>query len=199
MKDFYVGYYGSGTLNITDSAADITVSNLLSFGTDSTFTAVPGATIHMTGSAFENVNTDPSDLTGLGNLELIFEGGSVDIDPFEVAGQDIGAVMAGLDNNFALGTLTLGGVDIGQVQLVDSFDNQPGWEGSEALYVYNLNMGTGSYLDLSGLNLYYLNASIDPGATIVGGNITFIPEPGTLALFLLGLGSLGIYRRRRKE
>ncbi len=171
--DFYVGYDGSGTLNITGSAANITVSNLLHFGADSTFTAVPGSTIHMTGSAFENENTDATDLAGLSNLELIFEGGSADIDPFELAGEDMGAIMAGFTDNFALGTLTLGDVDIGKIQLVDDFDNQPGWLGSEALYVSNLNIGAGSYLDLNGLNLYYLQGSIDPAATIVynGGNL----------------------------
>lgn len=54
---------------------------------------MPGATIHMTGSAFENESTDPADLAGLSNLSLIFEGGSANVDPFEVAGEDMGAVM----------------------------------------------------------------------------------------------------------
>ena len=144
------------------------------FGADSTFTAVPGSTIHMTGSALENENTDPTDLLGLHSLEFIFEGGAEDIDPFEVAGQDMGAVIEGWTENFAHGTLTLGGDDIGQVQLVDSVDNQPVWEGSEALYVYTLNLGAGSYLDLNGHNLYYFQGSIDPGATILynGGSLT---------------------------
>ncbi|NOX97058.1 MAG: PEP-CTERM sorting domain-containing protein [Nitrospirae bacterium] len=197
VRSFYIGYHSRGTLHITDPAANITVSNLLSFGTDSTFTAVPGATIHMTGSALENISPDPDNLAGLSNLELVFEGGSTDIDPFEVAGQDLGAVMAGFDSNFALGTLTLGGTDIGQVQLIDSFDNQTGWEGSEALYVYNLNLGTGSYLDLNGLNLYYLNGSIDPAATILGGQLTPIPEPSTL--ILLGAGLVGLVGLRKKR
>jgi len=199
VPDFYVGMGGNGTLNIDNATADISVSNKLRFGPDSTFTAVPGTTIHMTGSAFENANTDANDLAGLSNLELIFEGGNADTDPFEVAGQDLGAVMAGFDNNFALGTLTLGRIDIGKIQLVDNFDNQSGWQGSEALYIYNLNIGAGSYLDLNGLNLYYLSGTIDPGATILGGTLTPIPEPASLALFLLGLGSLKIHRRRRKK
>jgi hypothetical protein len=167
----YVGYYnGSGVFNISGAAANITVSSLLSFGTNSIFTAVAGSTIHMTGSDFENKSTGPNDLAGLSNLELIFEGGQASIDPFEVASQDDGAVM---ERDFTLGTLTLGGADIGQVKLVNNYDNQPDWGGGEALYVYNLNIGVGSYLDLNGLNLYYINASIDPTATIVenGGSL----------------------------
>ena len=51
--------------------------------------------IHMTGSDLENTNTNPADLAGLGNLALVFEGGSEDIDQFEVAGEDMGAVVEG--------------------------------------------------------------------------------------------------------
>ncbi len=91
----------------------------------------------------------------------------------------------------------MGGIDIGQVQLLDNFDNQPGWEGIEALYVYNLNIGAGSYLDLNGLNLYYLSGSIDGGADIVHGNLTPIPEPSTL--ILLGTGLVGLLAGFRKK
>ena len=173
VPEFYIGhdYTGSrGTLNITGSAASITVSARMDFAGDSIFTAVPGSTIHMTGSIFKNYNTDPSDLAGLSNLELIFEGGSGGVANFEVASEDMGAVIGGWTDNFALGTLTLGGIDVGKIQLRDTFNNQPG---IEALYVSNLNIGAGSYLDLNGLNLYYLEGSIDPAATIVynGGNL----------------------------
>jgi len=115
----------------------------------------------MAGSSFENYNTnyntDPADLSGLGNLELIFEGVATVLAPFEIRGRDLGAVLEGFDVNFALGTLTLGGADIRQVQLVDTFDNQPGWSGSEALYVSNLIMNAGATVDLNDLHLYYLN------------------------------------------
>jgi len=55
-----------------------------------------------------------------------------------VAGRDFWAIAAGFDWNFAWGTLELGGADIGRVQLLNNFDNQPSWVGSEALYVWNL-------------------------------------------------------------
>ena len=192
----YVGYGDSGTLNITDAAASVTVSGRLYFGAAGFLTAVPGSTIHMTGSAFENESINPDNLVGLGNLTLIFEGGTGDVDPFEVAGEDMGAVMAGFDSNFALGTLQLGGdAGIGQIQLVDTFDNRPDWEGSEALYVKNLIIGAGSTLDLNGLNLYYLNFT-DLGGSIDfnGGDMQQVPEPATL--LLLALGGVALLRRK---
>ncbi len=151
VPDLYVGEKGSGSLNISSPAADITVSNKLAFGAYSTFTAAPGAVIHMTGSAFENENTDPADLAGLSSLELIFEGGAEDIDPFEVAA----AVGGGFGDNFALGALTVGSVDTGKVQLVDAFDNgNRDVGGSECLFAYEVIINEGSQLDLNSLLLY---------------------------------------------
>ena len=109
----------SGELSITDTAAEIYVSEALVLGEDAIVSAVPGTVIHMTGSALDNQSSTPSNLTGLMNLELVFEGGPDDIDPFEVAGEDRMALPRGMQNNFALGTLTLGGDNVGRVNLVD--------------------------------------------------------------------------------
>ncbi|MHC4672437.1 MAG: hypothetical protein ACYTBZ_08135 [Planctomycetota bacterium] len=185
VDTFIIGYQSAsnGTFNINDAGAKITVSSKLMFGRgNAIFNAVPGATIHMTGSNFENRNTDPIKLSGLSNLTLIFEGGNTDIDLFEIAGIDMGAILAGFENNFTLGALTLGDADIGQIQLVDNRDNQPSWAGQEALYVENLTIGAGSYLDLNGYNLYYLNGSIDPGAIIIHNGGALIQIPAILTL-----------------
>ena len=188
--------WDGGTLNM-GATGTVTVGGTMILVQDSTLTADAGATIHMTGSAFENESTNPDNLAGLGNLTLIFEGGSEGVDPFEVACEDMDAFMVGFDSNFALGTLQLGGADIGYVQLVDDYDNRPDWEGSEALYVENLILGAGSTLDLNGLNLYCRNFT-DLGGSIDlnGGSITQVPEPATLAILVIG-GMFCLGRRRR--
>ena len=181
-----------GRLAIISPGAQVEVTDTLAIGPRGQFQAVPGAVIHMTGSAFINESTDPAALAGLGNLTLVFEGGAAEVDPFEVAGEDMGPVLTGFADNFALGTLTLGGADIGKVRLCDTFDNQgDGALGNEALYVTSLEIGAGSYLDLNGLNIYYLNF-IDSGGTIDlnGGSMTQVPEPGTLMLIVVGFPML---------
>ncbi len=181
VGNLYVGKEGNATFSIENSTVTITVSKLLSFGPNAIFNAVEGTTIHMTGSNFENTSTNSANLSGLENLTLIFEGGSAITDLFEVGGEDMGLIDPdGWTNNFALDSLILGGSDIGQLQLVDNFDNQPTWNGQEALYVNNLILGAGSLLDLNGLNLYYRNASIDPSAVILYNGGMLIPEPGTI-------------------
>ena len=156
VKDFYVGMNGIGSLEIT-RAGQVAVSGKLRFGPLSSLSAVPGSAIHMTGADFENTSTDPLALAGLGSLELIFEGGAEAIDALEAAGEDMGAVAAGWTDNFALAALTLGGADAGRIRLVDNSDNQPVWEGAEAVYVDGLALHAGATIDLNGLKLYYLN------------------------------------------
>jgi len=190
-----VGQYdgaGKGRLSVLSADAQVEVTDTLAIGPRGELRTVPGAAIRMTGSAFTNESTDPAATAGLGDLELIFEGGADVVDPFEVAGEDLGPVLAGFYENFALGALTLGGVDVGKVRLHDIFDNQEdGLLVKEALYVTSLNIGAGSYLDLNGVNLYYLNLT-DSGGTIDlnGGSMTQVPEPGTLMLIALGFPML---------
>jgi len=162
VANLVVGGGTAGTLEINDASAQIAVSQKLRLRSKASIVAVSGAAIHMTGAAFENESTDPAAMAGLANLKLIFEGGAAALDSFEVAGRDFGAVAEGWIENFVLGGLTLGGADAGRIQLVDLFDNQPDWEGQEALYVEDLAfVGPGSGVDLNGLNLYFRNGG-DP-------------------------------------
>lgn len=151
-----VGHGGAGTLRIDDPGADITVSGKLSFGPDSSLIAAGGAAIQMTGSGLENHSTDPTALAGLENLTLIFEGGSGSVDDLEVAGEDLGPILAGWANNFALGALQLGGADVGRVRLVNDAENhQPPCP--EALYVSSLVVNPGATINFNDLNLYFLS------------------------------------------
>ena len=175
----YIGYLRTGTLNISngggvevggnlqvsfngtlniDSTSSVGVGGSIVFKQDSTLTAQEGAEIHMTGANFQNESTNSANLAGLSNLTLIFEGGSEVVDDLEVAGKDEGAVLSAFSvDNFLIGTLQLGGEAAGRIKLVDNFDNQSGWSGSEALYVSNLIMNAGATIDLNDLHLYYLN------------------------------------------
>ena len=84
--------------------------------------------------------------------------------------------------------------------MVDVFDNQPTWDGSEALYVNSLVIKSPSTLDLGGLNLYYRSFSGDPGAvTLDGGTMTMVPEPTTLMLTLSALAVLVVVNLARSR
>ena len=155
VGDLYVGQDGQGGFGIADAAAEVTVSNLLHFGPDSLFSAVAGATIHMTGADLENESHTPTDLPGLDSLTLIFKGGPGQVDEVEVAGEDLRLDREAWRDNFALGTLQLGGAAVGRIRLVDNVDNhKPACR--EALYVGALVVNPGSTIDLGGLNLYFL-------------------------------------------
>jgi len=171
---------GNAAFHMAGRTPSVHLSEALQLGRNAVMTCVPGAAIHMTGAAFENESTNPDALAGLGNLELIFEGGPAETDPVEVAGEDRGPVWDGFIGNFTFGGLTVGGAEVGQVRLVDDSDNgnRGGPVGTdEAQYVKRLRVGPGSTLDLGGLNLYCLCSAIDPSATILtgGGSLTKVP------------------------
>lgn len=194
-----VAVAGTGRFVVSDISSEIRVSEKLRFGSNSTLTCVPDAEIHMAGAIFQNESTDAEALAGLANLEMIFESRDK-IGSFEVSGEDMGAVISGFESNFAIGTLQIGGEKtVGQLKLVDLFDNQLNWEGNEALYVKKLILGEGSSLDLNGLNLYY-QALTNLGGTINtnGGNLVEVPEPSVFVL-LVGLLILGLRRLRESS
>jgi hypothetical protein len=168
-------------LRIGGREAQITVTDQLVFGADAGLCAVPGSRITMFGADHRNYSTDPIAFRGMDNLRMIFSIGPEDDlewEKYEVAGRDLGFVRKGFVGNFVLETLQVGGeIDVGELQLMDEFDNQPDWDGAEALYVRHLIVGPGSRLDLNGLNLYYLRGDIaDPGS-IFGGTLEWVSSP----------------------
>ncbi len=77
-KDVLVGTLGSeGLLGIYGPDPIVTVGDTITLGPDGWFSAVDGATIHMTGAcgAFRNTSTNELALDGLEYLYVIFEGG----------------------------------------------------------------------------------------------------------------------------
>lgn len=202
----------SGVLNITDNAAQVSFGGY-EFGVNGQLSAASGTTIKITSNTgaatiagnilgMTDAGATSSNLAGLGNVTLVFNGGAVanpaDIGGVEVAGVDMGAVFEGLVDNFALAGLEVGDLsDVGAIKLIDLADNAVG---AEALYVQSLTVTAGSVIDLNGLNLYYVTGSIDPSATFLNGTATqiLVPEPAAIATAMLGLGLVASRRRRVK-
>ena len=186
----------AAALNITNANSEVLVNDTLRFGANSALTCVAGGEIHLVSAGFENESTDVDALSGLENLKVVFEGGGYDCASFEVAGENKGAESAGWDDNFLLGTLQIGeGGRITWLRLVDLFDNQPAWEGHEALYVENLILSWGSHLDLNGLDLYYRTFTNLGGTIALNGGVFSSALPGDLdGDGTVGSGDLDIVR-----
>lgn len=84
---------------------------------------------------------------------------------FEVAGSDVGGAPA-LDADFVIGTVTVAAD--ANVTFTDDFDNDGQFQGSctEAQYVDTFIVEAGAAVTLDNCRVYYLNASIDPTATV---------------------------------
>ena len=166
---------------------------------------------HFRNPSFVNQCTDDT-ATGLGDLNnttFVYKG-FADTDnkrrttsgcgEFEAGGRNLGVVMAGLTDNFALEGLTLetGAGGGAEIRLVDNFDNG-NRSSAEAVYVENLVLENDTILHTNGINLYYLTANIDPGAvinTVGGGGVSAIceppsPAPGVLAVSVKADAGIG--------
>lgn len=153
---------------------------------------------------WENECTDPTALSLSNESTLAFTGS--DVKYFEVAGNDLGPVWAGLDrNNFAvLGKFVL---EEGSLKLLDVIDNSLGDRTPEALYVQNILVADGATLYINGLALYYASWYNEPGW---GGDIFLnsgvfeqiagdVPLPSTITLLGAGIALLALHSRRRKR
>ena len=182
-----IGYYGHGSFYLVGQRAAVTVTDHLFVGLYGQFAASPGSVIRMDGAYLDNWSNNPANLDGLNNLTLSFEKGTQQLPlTFEVAGADRGPDEQWFQSNFALDGLIVGDLVPANVRLVNFRDNVPGR--NEALYVKAFRLGSGSRLDLNGLNLYCLNFN-DLGGTIDlnGGRFVLVPEPASLLLLILGV------------
>ena len=209
------------TLDIGSSAAEIVVTNSLSFYKSAVLKAVTGSKIHVKGKVVCSYNgTAEARLSGLNDLTLVFYESSLN-DPgkLEVACK----AGVGFAGNFALEGLTVGlGDKTGYATLLDLFDNgnRPAG-GSECLFTENLSILDGSKLDIADRILCVndnreaaldgwiadgrltdsVNGAID-AVFMEGRNWTIIgpvgiPEPGAGLLLVLAWPIMARRRHRR--
>jgi len=188
-RSFSIGRYtGQGALSLTPDA-EVVVTQELVLGSKASFGAEPGSKIFMefdtetnSAASFQNLSQDPSKLSGLGSLELCFEGGADLAGTLEIAGNDVGAEEMGFLSNFGLGVLRVGtDLSPAQVKLVDDTDNGTGGPGLEVLYVDRIVVSSGSILDVNGRLVYY-HTLCNSGGTIElnGGSLIQVGIPGDL-------------------
>ncbi|MGB2822677.1 MAG: hypothetical protein WBF17_16965 [Phycisphaerae bacterium] len=197
VGSLFISPMGGGGLAIDDDQAEIVVEHYLAFGEDAVLEAVPGSTIRTSAREIDNFSTSPESMPGLSNLTLVLDPPVRGVQTIEVAGRDLGVDWAAYDDNFALDGLTQLPQEFATVRLVDLQENQPDWKAREALYVGTLNIPPEGTLDLHGLNLYYIDGSIEGDVidTVGGGGLILMPAPAALAL--LSVGALAAILRRR--
>lgn len=190
----------SGSVHLVNST--LKAEGVVRFGTNA-FVVAQNSVIELSDGTFDNRMTDTANWETATNLTL--RALRVTATNFlEAAGQDYGANDGRFADNFALGTLHITNHPCcgapRALRLINSFDNNPTSDRTEAVYVYKLIMDNNTALDLNGLNLYTFEFMQGTGTTIINGSVTLvtIPEPSALCLLVLGTGCLW-FRRRHKS
>jgi len=149
---FHGGYDGDGRLDIDPALA--VMGGDLNVGPDGVVRLDANSTLQLRGD-FRNASTRRGDFDLAGTVQ--FHGAGT--QELEAAGADLGTDLDGWIENFVIGELRLEpGV---RVSLADAFDNRLDGDGNEAVYVDDLDLASGAWIDLDGRNLYYRNGG-DP-------------------------------------
>jgi hypothetical protein len=218
VMNLYVGsavstMAGTATFSVTNNAAAINISKLFLLGLgDANYSAVAGTTLTFANdTAFKNASQVSSKVGGLAETTFLFNGtGPASTNFFEIAGQDLGAVVEGFTNNFHIKALTIGGSGVATVKLVNEYLNYngtPPGSYAEGLYIHTLTVNSGSTFDLSNFHVYA--GTFNNYGTILNGSVTVmqgglgngpetIPEPTVLAMILPALLGIGAVIRRRR-
>jgi PHD/YefM family antitoxin component YafN of YafNO toxin-antitoxin module len=167
-----------GTLSATNGDT-LTVAASLPVDGSGLLTSTSNGTIvfnrNLSGTTTNNAGYEP-----LGIVQLLGLGSTAGSpSTIEAMGQDIGAVIAGLTDNFTYGTLTIGNGGTTFVRLLDASDNFAG-AGAEAIYVDKLIVSTGATLDLNSLHLYANSLQINGTGTVINGTVQLIPFTATV-------------------
>ncbi len=159
--------WGSGTVKVGAGSIFTIKGQSLTLANKSQYQADPGAKIELLGTNLIIENDDPADVAGLADTTLVFAGGAGVTDDIELCGGDRGGAWSSFQDNFTIGRIEVGTATTpGCLRLANAFPNSG--MPTEALYVRELVVRSGSSLDLNGMQVYALEYDDDGGQIIPG-------------------------------
>ncbi len=154
------------------AGSSVTLASSVSIDQSGILHEAIGATITAQGNLVGNT-TDAALFAPKGTVTLAGSGTAAAPQLLEAMSNDLGAVAAGFQANFAFDTLALGNNTY--VRLVDNAHNSAGTS-AEAVYADALVVPSGTSLNLNGLHLYARTAQI--GGSVLNGSVTLVPDGG---------------------